>query len=654
MASNTGRNYQGRIRRWIYTPVSDLLRGRVTGSLDLPWKFRSVLPETLARHMLNCVPFGMSIRERFAAADELIAECRAALDAGTSPEQLIADRPHKATRRTILKRYRAKRGWFGRNGHHLAWLPLIFVGLYLLAVVYFFFSRPTLSVDYLAMLNEPALAVPEEDRAWPGYREVILKLDLPAGSMHGDHPSDEGYAPGLPRWPEVREWLMNHRDELDTLRTAAGKPGMGLTVGYSGHYTEDDALALWGPNPNDPTQPMRQDVERWDDLYNPMIEVLLPHLGMTRRLSRVLVADAYLAMEEGDNERFMASTMALNGLARHTAEIPTGMSGLVGVSIRTLAYHAITDALMNEAFMLNDSELNSLQSFLNNDTQDQLISFLGGRIEVLDMLQRTHTQGGFGGGHITPEGLMVVFRNSDLAESDRTDSAFINRLGSSIITPGMMLAFPTRTEVIEELNHFQQLAEQDHSIPMWEQSESSLLNTLSDRQSDAMMMRELLIDWNISYWWSTRKTLTQHAAIRDGLRIGIALEKYRREYGDWPESLDALAPTYLSQLPVDPITGGRLFYRVAKGKPMVYSVGKDRDDDDGRLPMTKRGYVSGELEPDPWAAASWDEQDPNDPIDGDWVLFPQYGTPLEMGHEATKWEQEQAEHEASERSFYQY
>jgi len=42
---------------------------------------------------------------------------------------------------------------------------------------------------------------------------------------------------------------------------------------------------------------------------------------------------------------------------------------------------------------------------------------------------------------------------------------------------------------------------------------------------------------------------------RDGVVAGIALELYRQERGGYPESLNALVPRYLSEVPVDHITG---------------------------------------------------------------------------------------------------
>jgi hypothetical protein len=122
-------------------------------------------------------------------------------------------------------------------------------------------------------------------------------------------------------------------------------------------------------------------------------------------------------------------------------------------------------------------------------------------------------------------------------------------------------------------------------------------------------LQQLIKGWrsNVQVW--AERSLGQ----RDGLVTGIALELYRRESGEYPKSLDALVPQFLPQIPSDRITGEPVKYRVVNGKPLIYSVGDDRKDDGGRIPLRPR------KQPDRWAAATWNSKES---ADGDWVLFP--------------------------------
>ena len=67
-------------------------------------------------------------------------------------------------------------------------------------------------------------------------------------------------------------------------------------------------------------------------------------------------------------------------------------------------------------------------------------------------------------------------------------------------------------------------------------------------------------------------------------RVACALERARRADGTYPETLDALAPKYISVLPHDIITGKPLRYRrTADSRFLAYSVGMNAKDDGGTL-----------------------------------------------------------------------
>lgn len=69
----------------------------------------------------------------------------------------------------------------------------------------------------------------------------------------------------------------------------------------------------------------------------------------------------------------------------------------------------------------------------------------------------------------------------------------------------------------------------------------------------------------------------------EGLRVLLALERYRGACGEYPRSLEELVPGYLEEAPVDPWSGGVLGYRLtpAGGDPaggfVLYSVGAGKD-----------------------------------------------------------------------------
>ena len=84
----------------------------------------------------------------------------------------------------------------------------------------------------------------------------------------------------------------------------------------------------------------------------------------------------------------------------------------------------------------------------------------------------------------------------------------------------------------------------------------------------------------------TKFALAQNAV--DEAVVVCALERFRLSNGKYPESLDALAPQFISKLPHDIINGEPLKYRrIDDGKFVLYSVGWNEVDDGGAIARTQ-------------------------------------------------------------------
>jgi hypothetical protein len=75
----------------------------------------------------------------------------------------------------------------------------------------------------------------------------------------------------------------------------------------------------------------------------------------------------------------------------------------------------------------------------------------------------------------------------------------------------------------------------------------------------------------------------------DLARTAIALERYRLARGEFPESLDALAPQFLEKIPHDIINDQPLHYRLDDGQFVLYSVGWNETDDGGVVELRAVG-----------------------------------------------------------------
>lgn len=89
------------------------------------------------------------------------------------------------------------------------------------------------------------------------------------------------------------------------------------------------------------------------------------------------------------------------------------------------------------------------------------------------------------------------------------------------------------------------------------------------------------------------------------LQLRVAFERYRLQHSRWPESLEALLPDYLDEIPKDWMDGNSLRYNPEKCR--IYSVGEDLIDAGGEAdkpgPLRDRNEIVIELEPaetTPW------------------------------------------------------
>ena len=95
-------------------------------------------------------------------------------------------------------------------------------------------------------------------------------------------------------------------------------------------------------------------------------------------------------------------------------------------------------------------------------------------------------------------------------------------------------------------------------------------------------------------YWSLSLTLTNFQKVRvaaDGISqcyeitvVAFALARYQRDNGKYPETLDALVPNYLREVPWDVFTGDPLIYKPTANGYLLYSVGPNGRDDGGRTP----------------------------------------------------------------------
>ena len=104
---------------------------------------------------------------------------------------------------------------------------------------------------------------------------------------------------------------------------------------------------------------------------------------------------------------------------------------------------------------------------------------------------------------------------------------------------------------------------------------------------------------------SSAKKFVQAQAATDHANIAISLERYYLAHKQYPETLDALVPQFITKLPHDVVNGQPLKYRRTEtGGFILYSVGWNEKDDGGTVVMTSGKTPSVDMTKGDWVWAS--------------------------------------------------
>jgi len=589
-----------------YTPLRDIIRGRVTGRLD--WRRRVAgagLPAVAADLIVRVVTRTRLLRlEKAAVADELLAHFLDGTAAGATAVELVERFGNPATAARLIRRAKQRARPFPWHPWHLWRLVLrvtaVVIVVYGLMLLRFCLTHPSPTVDYLAELNKPIEQTPPADRAWPQWRQAIIAC----GTMD-KHGVLQFTPPNDSPWPGKVEWLEQHKAGIAMARQAAAKPALGFVLGPRGSL-------------DDPQLPFAQFKDAPDA---PLYVVLHPRENgyYMSRMFLALSFDARRAAEAGDAATVEADIMAMLGLARQL-QYSDGLvdDQMMGVSIRYWTIERIQRILMNTPNSLPDDALIRLAHAISGpEVAGDLVSLKQERMYFLDAVQRLYTDDGHGDGHATLDGWRTLDKTIALMPGNRVETNLLKYPaghidGGTELASSVPMLTASRADVVAMYDRLMDQQEGNLHLPVRQVDLNrvrSELNTLSASPVDRMRYGFLIETMPIISW--TQTETERYLGLRDGTGVGIALELFRRRHGTYPTRLDELVTEFLPSVPADRITGEPVKYRLADGKPIVYSVGADRIDDGGTPPPEDSSGTK---------AASWGG-DSVYPAKGDWLLF---------------------------------
>ena len=565
-----------------YTPLRDALRGRLTARLDLRRPLEeTALPAEIKQVLRRVVKATRLWRlEQIEVLHELIAHFNDGIASGVSADELIKTFGDERQAAQLIRRAK-------RRNRPLPWHALRFAGwsttalfvLYCGYAAYFFAGRPSPRVNYVAVVNQAIENTPVEDRGWTFYRRALIGADY-RDSVNFSFQRLNRLATE-DRRKELTEFVSTHRAQIAWIREGATKSRLGWVTGAKGSGNDPE---LWPQQSQNPI----------DETGEPLSMATLPPLSGLSYLAMMLRADAIVAGQTGEGKGMLQDIYSTLDLARQAGEKGPLLLSLISMSISEMAMEDIEQALEHPTLIKKEDWLALSRRLSQPKVAADFFSFQPDRMFFDDMLQRAFTDDGSGNGRLTPVGVAFFF-------SDATYPDTRTRWWERAAQPVAGLIVPSRRKLKEEYTRVIDLAEANLKLALrnadWHRAQGP-------RSVGAFLINQMLPSFSSSHGAAER--LLGH---RDGVVTGIALELYRQEHGRYPESLNALVPEFIHEVPADRITGAPVHYRIAAGRPLLYSVGADRKDDGGRYTLN------------PQQAGYWNSNAEDAPK-GDWVLFP--------------------------------
>lgn len=600
------------------TPARDWSRGRLTGRLD--WQTviaRADLPDPIARLVQQVVKQSRLWKlERADLASELCAHFTDGLEEGNTKEQLMHSfgDPKKAS--ALIRRAKKRnRHWthraFTRTIQGLA--AILLAGLFLYAILAwrFFNGEPDITRNFTAEYNETIEQIPENDRAYDLYIEATIALEPLPESLLGVWPD---IAPEHPAYQDATAYLEHSARAISLIHKAAARPRMGETLSNAADPRITEMLRKRHPEYTEQTQQPKE---------NPaMVTVALPLLAHLRTMYRLLAFDAHTAARNRKSDQVVQNVTTMLGLAEHAAEAPTLISSLVGLAIYHGTLWTTAQIIHDYPDLFSSDQLRNLAhrhaAFMNGNPR---VNLAGERWFFEDFVQRVYTDDGHGNGHITAAGLRLLFSQT-IPETDMS-----SQFGPPPLAPIAAALIADRADMMAKHDELMTQVERDALLPMWKYGSDDWADLGIQMLDNDLIQRTRYFPLTMLMPAFGRAIQTVEKTIqqRDALLTGIALELHKRNHGDYPETLDALVPAYLPQVPPDRFTGKPIHYALIDGLPRLWSVGADRNDDGGIAPVGDRTDENRWV---PKAEARQNEQIDPERYDGDWILWPIVYAPI--------------------------
>jgi len=317
------------------------------------------------------------------------------------------------------------------------------------------------------------------------------------------------------------------------------------------------------------------------DVSTSLVSVSMPGLAKARSFARALTARAMLHVGEGRTREAWQDLQACHRLGRFVGRGATMVEALVSIGIDSTATRADLAILEH-----TKPDARQIRVYLNDLATLPPLPEMAAKIELgercifLDSMQLFANEGAdlVAGVLDLDKGIdalltRLVMRGIDWNTTMRTGNQWYNRMVKT-------LRDTNRQDREREFDQMDRELKVVGQVP--DGLKQSLKLVLATRESRGEALGNILVGLLLPAVRNIKHAEEQAIQKHDNLRIAFALAAYRNQHGAYPKTLDQLAPRFLKQVAADGFSGKPLVYRPNNKGYLLYSVGRNGKDEDGR------------------------------------------------------------------------
>lgn len=268
----------------------------------------------------------------------------------------------------------------------------------------------------------------------------------------------------------------------------------------------------------------------------PEAEIGLSETRWLRNIAGVLDLDATHALSNGDAERALVDIETIARMARHADEVRSQIGQLQSLALKAKVWGLIGAGVSRQPALWSDAQLARLEAALaSTDAWDHELDLAWEEAYLEAAASRYYSDDGAGDGVLIFKAVMRSLRDTRNEQSDPYWDMAV-----TLMTPWYVWRAPSRAELARDFEAHLDSMRSRMAMPLWKRQRSTSERFIEELTSQPL--RPISDPVGVLVFSRLDRSIDTFAwtAHRDGARLALVIERFRRKLGRLPETMDEL------------------------------------------------------------------------------------------------------------------